>query len=68
VELPDRTILIHCFAGCGALDVLNSLGLQWSALFPHDPTDRPGTAPTHVRMPARDLLEIVSQGGPTAQP
>ena len=51
----------HCFAGCGALDVLNSVGLQWSALFPHDPTDRSGTEQTHSRIPARDLLEIVSQ-------
>lgn len=30
--------LIHCFAGCGALDVLDALGLEWSALFP--PTDQ----------------------------
>lgn len=60
-EKPDGTLLIHCFAGCGALDVLNSLGLQWNALFPLDSSDRSGTEPTHSRVPARDLLEIVSQ-------
>lgn len=30
--------LIHCHAGCGALDVLTALGLDWDALYP--PTDR----------------------------
>lgn len=30
--------LIHCHAGCGALDVLAALGLDWAALYP--PTDR----------------------------
>lgn len=30
--------LIHCHAGCGALDVLSALGLDWGALYP--PTDR----------------------------
>ena len=35
-ELPDGRILLHCFAGCGALDVLQSIGLDWDALFPPD--------------------------------
>lgn len=30
--------LIHCHAGCGALDVLTALGLDWDALYP--PSDR----------------------------
>lgn len=30
--------LVHCHAGCGAIDVLDSLGLDWGALYP--PTDR----------------------------
>ena len=30
----DDRILLHCWAGCGAKDVLDSLGLDWSALFP----------------------------------
>ena len=30
--------LIHCHAGCGALEVLDALGLDWGALYP--PTDQ----------------------------
>lgn len=30
----DGRILIHCFAGCGASDVMDSLGMRLSDLFP----------------------------------
>ena len=30
----DGTILIHCFAGCGAIDIVESIGLRLSVLFP----------------------------------
>ena len=33
-ELPDGRVLVHCFSGCGALDVLNAVGLDWDTLFP----------------------------------
>lgn len=33
-ELPDGRILLHCFSGCGALDVITSIGLDWGDLFP----------------------------------
>jgi hypothetical protein len=33
-EVDDGRVLIKCFAGCGAIDVLDSLGLSWAALFP----------------------------------
>lgn len=33
-EGEDGRILIHCFAGCGAADVMGSLGLQLTDLFP----------------------------------
>lgn len=29
----DGRVLIHCFAGCGAADVLDSVGLDYGALF-----------------------------------
>jgi len=32
-QVADR-ILIHCFAGCGAIDVLESIGLDFSAIYP----------------------------------
>jgi len=33
-ELADGRILVHCFAGCGAVEVMEALGLGWSDLFP----------------------------------
>ena len=34
LELDDGRVLIHCFAGCGAAEILESIGLNFSALFP----------------------------------
>lgn len=60
-ELDDGRVLLHCFAGCDAIDVLASLGLDWSALYPQ--TDHrqyfPPTRPS--KLPARELLEIISE-------
>jgi len=59
-ELDDGRVLLHCFGGCGALDVLDALGLQWCALFP--PNQRHAERPaTCSRIPARDLLELISE-------
>lgn len=33
-ELEDSRILVHDFAGCGAVEVLAAIGLDMSALFP----------------------------------
>ncbi len=33
-ETEDGTVLIHCFAGCGAPDVVGAVGLEPSHLFP----------------------------------
>ena len=35
-EAQDGRILINCHAGCGALDVLDAIGLDWADLFPPD--------------------------------
>jgi hypothetical protein len=51
-------VLLNCFAGCGAIDVLESLGLEWGALFPDDRRELPASS---SRIPARDLLEIISE-------
>lgn len=34
--LSDGRTLVHCFAGCGALDVLTAVGMDWTDLFPPD--------------------------------
>jgi hypothetical protein len=35
-QLENGKVLIHCFAGCGAIDVLDSLNLNWGDLFPDE--------------------------------
>jgi hypothetical protein len=37
-EHQDGRLLIKCWAGCGAIDIVNALGLELKDLFP--PTDR----------------------------
>lgn len=36
LEKSDGRVLIHCHAGCGALDILASIGLEFDDLFPED--------------------------------
>ena len=33
-ELDDGRVLAHCFAGCGAADVLAAVGLDFDVLYP----------------------------------
>lgn len=35
-ELNDGRILIHCHAGCGANNILGSIGLEWADLYPEN--------------------------------
>ncbi len=56
-ELADGQILIHCFAGCEATDVMAAVGLQLSDLYP-EPLGH-HFRPTHSRIPARDLLALI---------
>jgi hypothetical protein len=58
VRAADDRVLIYCHAGCGAVDVVEALGLTLADLY-----DRPSEHhcdPSHSRIPARDLLEIIS--------
>lgn len=36
-SLDDGRVLVHCFAGCGASDVMASIGMTLSALYPDGP-------------------------------
>src|SRR4051812_28385711 len=31
--MPDGRVLVHCFAGCGAADVIGAVGLDFGDLF-----------------------------------
>lgn len=57
-ELDDGRMLLHDFGGCETGDVLAAVGLQLSDLF-----EKPlgNFQPSHTRIPARDLLEIISE-------
>ncbi len=65
-QLPDSRILLKCFAGCGAVDVLNALGLDWQSLMPDDGLYEP-IAERRERAARSDLmveyLEVVRQQG-----
>ena len=55
-ETDEGRILIHCFAGCCPLAVMNAVGLSMSDLFPTPPGD---TKPGKPRWNYRELLEVV---------
>lgn len=63
-ELEDGRVLIHDFGGCQASDVLVALGLSMSDLFPKalaGSGPAGGYGPSHSRIPAADLLQIISE-------
>ncbi|MGH8291157.1 MAG: DNA primase [Steroidobacteraceae bacterium] len=63
-ELEDGRLLVHDFGGCQVSDVLQAVGLTFSDLFPKPlrsvGTDS-GQSSTNLCIPARDLLEIISE-------
>ena len=44
-ELPDSTLLVKCWAGCGAADVVAAVGLSLADLFPCNPKNSPPLRP-----------------------
>lgn len=63
--LDDGRILIHCFAGCGAADVMDAIGLETADLFPkaladHLPAVRQPFSATDVLRALRHEAAIVA--------
>jgi hypothetical protein len=59
-EVDDR-ILIHCFAGCGVLDVLNAVGLDLADLFP-DRAPNPDAPSSRIpKFSAYELFPLLVQ-------
>lgn len=54
-ELGDGTVLIKCFPGCGAADVVTAVGLDLRDLFPQRTGDH-RRRPSHARISAADAL------------
>lgn len=61
-ELEDGRVLVHDFAGCAAADVVASLGLAMTDLFPERPTDH-RSRPTRAWLDARDALAALAIEG-----
>ena len=57
-ETDDR-VLIHCWSGCSASDVVAAVGLQLDALFP--PCDTHRGKPQRRPWPAADVLRAVER-------
>ncbi len=58
-ETEDGTVLVKCFAGCGAADVVASVGLELKDLFPANNTFRKSLKPRERWIP-RDALKAVA--------
>lgn len=56
-ELDDGRVLVHDFGGCEVRDVLEAMGLSLADLFEKPMGHQ--LAPSHGRIPARDLLEAI---------
>lgn len=60
-EVEDGRLLVYCFAGCEAGDVLAAVGLEMADLFPERPREHTqGRLPPRERFEARDLLAVAS--------
>lgn len=58
-ELDDGRVLVHCFGGCGVVEVLSSVGLRFDALFP--PSAVSNRCPPERRaFPAADILRALA--------
>lgn len=62
-ETPEGGVLLHCFAGCAAHDVLAAIGLELKDLYPESIEHiRPGRAYTRkAAFTPREALKLLSQ-------
>ena len=54
-ETGDGTLLIHCWSGCGAVDIVEAVGLEMSDLFPELDESRSPLGSSQRWMPADAL-------------
>lgn len=57
-ELDDSTLLIKCWSGCSAAEIVAAAGLRMADLFP-ERTDAPLAKGTRRPFPAADVLRAV---------
>lgn len=56
MEKSDGRVLIHCHAGCGAIEVLEAVGLSYDALFPETLDNYPGR---RIKAPRETIDSLV---------
>lgn len=61
-ELDDGTVLIKCFGGCGASDIVAAVGLELRDLFPERPAEH-RRKPSHAWLDSRDVLACLAMEG-----
>lgn len=61
-ETGDGTVLVKCFAGCGAADVVGAVGLELRDLFPESSAEH-RRAPSRAWLDARDVLCCLATEG-----
>lgn len=59
-EGEDGQVLLYCFGGCGAIDVLDSLGLSFKDLFPSNQI-ADGRSPLSGRVPLMDMIPFLDR-------
>lgn len=59
-EATDGTILIKCWVGCGAVDVVTALGMELRDLFPNKIENRPSLKP-YERWVPRDVIKALAE-------
>lgn len=59
-ELDDGKILIHCFGGCSAHEILGAVGLEMDALFPPREDGKHFVKGEKRPFPAADILRAIA--------
>jgi hypothetical protein len=58
-ELDDGRLLVHCFAGCNVNEIVESVGLTLSDLFPPPETSQRFSKGERRPFPAADILRAI---------
>ena len=60
-EMDDGRVLVHCFAGCSAHEVVSAAGITFAELFPPRPVEGHATKSERRPFPALDVLRCIAQ-------
>lgn len=59
-ELDDGRVLVHCFAGCSVHEIVSSVGLELTDLFPPREIEVGKGKPERRPFPAADILRAIA--------